>query len=183
LQLVVGFGAVDSQNLTGLVLKALAGMDTPYEVSVMLPPQAPHYATVAQMVSQLDNVALVSTLPDQADLAIGAPGVSLLERTARGIPSLLVVQNAQQSGNAAGAKTAGVAIVLGNAQGLTKTEIADAITDLCKNPEGLAEMSQTCRNVVDGKGAARAAHWMTDAANAYESKRISSLRTKNPGPV
>ena len=120
-RLLVSMGGYDSLNITGVVLDQLAKMSLDWleEVDVVLTASAPHYDEVSQKVEQHgkplvlhDFVRDFGGLMMRSTLAIGAAGITTWERTALGLPSILVPVAENQAAVAAAMKNAEAAIVI-----------------------------------------------------------------------
>ena len=102
-RVLVFFGGVDSDNLTGRALEAL--MDPALAVlavDVVLGCQSPHRHEVEELVTRRPYTTLHSTLPSlagliaRADLAIGAGGATTWERACLGLTCLVTPIAANQ---------------------------------------------------------------------------------------
>jgi RimJ/RimL family protein N-acetyltransferase len=96
-RVLVFFGGVDSDNLTGLTLEALLDPALAHlAVDVVLGSQSPYRQAVADLVAQRPFTTLHGPLPSlagliaRADLAIGAGGATTWERACLKLPSLVV---------------------------------------------------------------------------------------------
>ena len=102
-RVLVFFGGVDPDNLTGRTLEAL--MDPAFvdlAVDVVFGVQSPHRKEIEELVNRRPNTTLhdpllsLAGLISRADLAIGAGGATLWERACLGLPSLVMVSAANQ---------------------------------------------------------------------------------------
>ena len=164
-RIVVGFGAVDSQNLTEIAVRA-AQLNDAESICVVLPACAPHFHRVSEVVSDIPQAYILPAMqqPEEvylaADISIGSAGVSLLERACCGLPSLLVLQNASQGPNADSAIAHGIAELASSAPMITSKEIALKLALLLEDPSKLGAMREACLETVDGNGASRVANWL-----------------------
>ncbi len=166
-RVLVAFGARDSANATGRVLDAIALIGDLPETTIVLGPTAPHREDVTRRAEALSNVRIIFA-PDHmipiyrsTDLAIGAPGVSFLERLCCGVPTILVCQNANQQPIAQAAAEEGAAEF---AHDDDAPALARRITGLLADADRRTELRRRGRELVDGRGAAR-------LARALESRR------------
>jgi RimJ/RimL family protein N-acetyltransferase len=161
--LLLSFGAADPTNQTEAVLRALAVCVAAGQVAVpttliQLGIGAAFRDRVARLVATLRWSAFAPdgpTSPGSPKLAIGAAGVSLLERMRAGIPSVVLVAAPNQRALAEAAVHAGAAV--GAATPKAACELALA---LLSDPATLERMSLAGKDAVDGRGAARVAREM-----------------------
>lgn len=175
-RVLVAFGLRDPENATGLVLEALAALaaDRPdLSVTVALGPDAPHRAAVVAMLGGDSpwgclhiGLASLRALYDEADLAVGGGGVSLLERMASGCPSLTIAIADNQVAGARLADAAGATIYLGRHGSVSGSETAAALAGVLDNGVAREEMARRGRARVDGQGAARVAEEIVHRAAA-----------------
>lgn len=166
-RVVVTFGARDSRNATNLVLDALDELVTDGfspEVTVVLGGRAPHLNDIRKKVEMLgERVALrvdVTDMPSvlcEADLVVGAGGVSLLERMACGVPSITITTAANQRGAVVSAANKRATVDAGPLSSLSTSEVASLISKVSADREARDDMAQCGRTLVDGLGAQRVA--------------------------
>jgi UDP-2,4-diacetamido-2,4,6-trideoxy-beta-L-altropyranose hydrolase len=96
-RVLVFFGGVDPDNLTGRALEALQATElSELTVDVVIGWQSPHREAVERQAARRPNTRLhgpqtsLAGLIARADLAIGAGGATTLERACLGLPSLVV---------------------------------------------------------------------------------------------
>jgi UDP-2,4-diacetamido-2,4,6-trideoxy-beta-L-altropyranose hydrolase len=100
-EILVSFGATDPKNATSLALDALDRFADEITITVALYSKAPHIEEIGGRMHGRMRLALDADMPmlaTQADLAIGAAGVSAYERAVLGLPSILVTLVANQTG-------------------------------------------------------------------------------------
>lgn len=163
-RMIINFGGADPDDATSAVLAALATMTIPGDlhIDVVLGHGARHAAHVAAQFSSLPNqFQLHLDAPDmvslitQADIAIGAGGVSALERCCLGVPSVLIVIADNQrlvSGSLAEANAAHVAHNGAEAAAFALALLEDRIA--------LSIMGKCAASLCDGRGSARIASWI-----------------------
>ena len=102
-RVLVFFGGVDPDNLTGRALEALLDpLLADLAVDVVLGLQSLHRKKVEELVARRPHTTLHGPLPSlagliaRADLAVGGGGVTTLERACLGLPSLVVAIAANQ---------------------------------------------------------------------------------------
>lgn len=158
-RLVVSMGGVDSSNVTERVVAELFKVSQHYQlIGVVLPRAAPHHPEVARVVGDAgppfklyDTVSDMPEFMESFDLAIGAPGVSSLERLAIGLPSILIPIASNQMGNAKIMADSGAAVVVDShdMEGLSQA--------LEKLHDSASQVRDHGMRLVDALGARRAA--------------------------
>lgn len=159
-RVLVFFGGVDSDNLTGRAIEAL--MDEAFAdlvVDVVLGAHSLHRQAVEELVARRPNTTLHGPLQSlagliaRADLAIGACGATTWERSCLGLPSLVVAIAANQLPFAEALDKAGYLRLLGDAASVTSQQIRSALLDLIADPE----VGNEALALSDGWGASRLA--------------------------
>jgi RimJ/RimL family protein N-acetyltransferase len=105
----------------------------------------------------LTDVEDMAALLAGCDMALGAGGVSSLERCCLGLPSLIVQVADNQRGNTAAMSAAGAARDLGPAQDLQIGVLASELAAVSRNRDLRESMSVAGKTLVDGLGAERVA--------------------------
>lgn len=166
-RVLVSFGARDSKNATALALEALldcadAGW-TP-KVGVIMGGQAPHLEAVRTLVEKLGDRGRLSTdvtdmaeLLRAADFAIGAGGVSLLERMACGVPSVTVGVADNQIRQSEYAATAGATVYAGPIEQLQQDDLRASMLALAQDGAKRRAIAESGRRLVNGQGTDRVA--------------------------
>ena len=180
--IVVSFGGVDSGNATARVVNAMAHVqwpEKPPRCTIVMGSRSVHLQEIkanaakcpfpAQVVVDTEDMpALLHT----ADLAIGAGGVSLLERMAAGMPSLTIRTADNQTQNIDGAARHGATLYVGKRDEVTEQQISHAIWNLVTNRDKRAELARQSRLLVDGNGAARVAKAMAELSDSMPSQQL-----------
>lgn len=165
-QVLVSLGATDPDNVTGLVLTAIQTSRLPLNVDVILGAGSPNHAAVRTRLKALLPAGTLHINPDvkamialmrQADMAIGAGGISAWERCCLGLPSIVLVLADNQRDNASALAAAGAAEIVV----ATGTQLPDVLNALRRNPERLLAMSLDAGRLCDGQGAHRVAEILT----------------------
>ena len=154
---LLAFGATDPTDLTSIALDAVATAKTRLPIGILLGSKAEHRERVEARAKSLgarlyldlvDPVPVLTTMR----LAIGAAGVSALERCAIGVPSLVVVAAENQRLAATSIAKLGAAEVLSE-------PTADTMTArLCSlDADRIEAMARAASTVCDGRGARRTA--------------------------
>lgn len=174
-RMLVNFGGTDPDDATGAVLAALSEMRLPDDlhVDVVLGHGARHAAQVTAHISALsDRFRLHLDAPDMvsllaaADVAIGAGGVSALERCCLGLPSVLIAIADNQRLVASSIAKAGAARIARNGKDAARQALS-----LLEDRPGLRAMAVAAASLCDGRGAARIAAWV-DPEHAKDGRPV-----------
>ena len=161
-RVLVSYGGTDPTGETPKALEALASL-AGVAVDVVVTSAHPQLQRVRALAAGASHIALHVDHPGlerilaETDLALGAAGVSALERACLGVPSLLTVVADNQSAGSAALADAGAAVPLGEAATVTPARLRAAVEGVRACPDWLARMSARCLAMVDGRGAARVA--------------------------
>ncbi|MCH8488536.1 MAG: UDP-2,4-diacetamido-2,4,6-trideoxy-beta-L-altropyranose hydrolase [Oceanicaulis sp.] len=173
-QVLVAMGAADPANATGAVLDALAARGD-LMVTVVLGSGAPHLVTVAGQVEARGEAGRLlvqhgdmAGLMAQQDLAIGAGGMTGLERAAIGLPALIVTLADNQSLAASALHASGAARLIGDVRAPQWSEAILPALDAVAPPENRINMARPGLDLVDGRGAGRVAETL-DAPSTGDS--------------
>jgi spore coat polysaccharide biosynthesis predicted glycosyltransferase SpsG len=157
--ILVAFGARDSDNYTARAVEAIASLPTKPRTIVAVPPSAAHIEDILQLIQHhpwaepLAPARKMSNLYANCDLAIGAPGVSQFERACCGLPTILVAQGDVHAPLAAAWERTGAARHCGpHSDGL-----AAMLNALLADASAIASMRERALSIVDGQGALRLA--------------------------
>jgi len=192
LKVLVSMGATDPSDVSRRVLKEIDATDLPLSVTVVLGSAAPHRDGIRalcrkmrQPTELLVGVEDMASLYGAHDIAIGAPGVSALERACVGLPTLLVMTADNQLHVGRALADAGAAINLGKAETLAPDAIAAALSDLAGDAEARSAMARQGCALVDGLGAPRiAAHILTDPKTKDSAALVARrLKTEDAATI
>ena len=158
---LIGFGTVDSANMTTLALNTLLS-DKKLRESIqpicLLGAHFKHHDIVETLLNSFTKSKIVRDcssvleLPYMCDIAIGAPGVSHAERLYAGIPTVLVPQNDKHVALCMGWENERCALYARP----EPHHIAIQINALIANQfERAQAISMEGQRVIDGKGASR----------------------------
>jgi UDP-2,4-diacetamido-2,4,6-trideoxy-beta-L-altropyranose hydrolase len=182
-ELLIALGGVDADNHTTAVLSALAalgGQALPPEarIRVVMGPTAPVLAAVRAQAAAMPwptsvqvGVDDMAALMHEADLAIGAAGVSAWERCCLGLPTLLMVLADNQRPGAAALQAAGAArvVAIGEPSARPSAKVLSSVLlaalQALHEGEVRAAMAEAAAAVIDGQGAERVAD-ILEAAHA-----------------
>ena len=116
-KIFVGFGGSDPTGLTARTLTALHVLGTSEQVVAVLGPQAKSQ-DVRRIAAANDSISLLTDPPDiaatmsECQIAIGAGGVSALERCVLGLPSVAIVAAENQRETVEALAEAGAAVAM-----------------------------------------------------------------------
>jgi putative heme iron utilization protein len=179
LHLLITMGARDSKNITAAVLDACRSLPGLREIRVIMGVHADHLDAIRAQADSIGNACLIVDCQDmiseydRADLAVGAGGVSLLERLCCGLPALIVTQSRNQRGNVKSALDAGAVGLLGDAGNLDGNLIRGNIEALMQSDTALPAMRTAGLALVDGRGALRAAERLGCFLKEYDNDHLS----------
>ena len=140
-RVLVFFGGVDQDNLTGRSLEAL--MDpglSELAVDVVIGRQSLHGKAIETLVARRPNTSLYEPLPSlaglitRADLAIGAGGATTWERACLGLPSLVITIAANQLPSMQALHQAGHLQLLGDKSQVNVEQIKSALLSRLNEP-------------------------------------------------
>ena len=163
-RLLIAFGGADPTGETEKSLRALAVADLrDLPLDVVVGGANPRLAAIRALALErgacdlhVDTDAMAHLI-ERADCALGAAGVSALERCARGLPALMITIADNQEPVAAALADRGAALRLGPASAVTEDVIARAVSALRVLPDLLERMSRNAYALCDGRGADRVA--------------------------
>lgn len=163
-RIFVSFGGSDRPNITGRVLDAFLALDRlDIALDLVVSPGSPFLVELRGKVAMYSNVTLHEGLPAlaelmvQADLAIGAGGATSWERICLGLPSLVVTIAENQEPIAEEPDRRGLVRWLGDESLVTKSTIAEELSNLISDRGWRQHCSSQCLALLDGRGTARVA--------------------------
>jgi len=170
-RILVTLGGSDAHNRTELVLKGLQALPKKrrlqLEVDVVLGYGYAHRQSLEALRPALGyrcmlhvGVSNVAELMQRADLAVTAAGGTLYEMAYLGVPMAVVVLASNQEKNAQAFERRGLAVVLGQADTLTPSTVANSLGQLMGDPVARNRMSAKSQTIIDGRGPERIRHAM-----------------------
>lgn len=161
-RLLVAVGGVDADNITQKTLEANNLLGNPFEVDVVLSGIAMHLDAIRKAVSDYDTqVRLHIDTPEMArlmsfaDLAVGACGVTAIERCVVGLPSLVVIAADNQIDPARQISRTGAARVLGRSSAVDARQIAAELATFIKDNDLFQRTIAASAALCDGTGLSR----------------------------
>lgn len=154
--ILVFFGGVDADNLTGQVLEVLISMNLPVQVNVVIGQLHPQKEKIEKICFQHGYACHVQTgqmarLMAEADLAIGAGGTTVWERFCLGLPSVCIATADNQRQQLTDLQDAGLLIATTDSAD-SKDFLKQTIAKLMKTGSYLQGLSQRGAAFVDGAG-------------------------------
>jgi len=166
-RVLVFFGGVDPDNVTGTALKALSAEEFSHiDADVVIGAANPHRGLIENLVSrrprttlhvQVDNMA---ELMARADLAICAGGTITWERFCLGLPALVVTIADNQVKFTRDLDQDGFLRWLGNANDIDEMQIREALQSALVNEEINRNESDCGQSIVNGIGAKKVVRYM-----------------------
>lgn len=160
-RILVYFGGVDSDNLTGRTMAALIELGLPdTEVDAVLPLNAVHAKAMSTLTAGMPHVRLHHGLPSlaplmaRADLAIGACGATTWERICLALPTLAVSIADNQVAVATKLHEMGLIHWIGSGTEADERAIGKAV-EFAIGHGSFSAWSRRCMQVCDGRGTVR----------------------------
>lgn len=174
---LVSFGGVDADNLTSTFLRAvqMSDFDT-VRFDIALTSASLHLDEVARLAQQARNVRLHVDTPSiglrmlEADLGVGAAGVTSLERICLGLPAATVTTADSQVESVEALAAEGLVFYLGPAHALDPQRWERCLRTILDAPGQRQAHSAACLERIDGKGCARVAAVMAESAHVLTSE-------------
>jgi UDP-2,4-diacetamido-2,4,6-trideoxy-beta-L-altropyranose hydrolase len=154
--LMVTFGGIDNDNLTGQALDVLKDSPLPKDcrITIVVGTKLPWLNTLKRVAQGLPwptrvliNVSQMAHIMMDSDLCIGSAGSTSWERCCLGLPTLMMILSSNQQEIAWALEQKKAVIILSEA-----SDIKDNIDMLCRDPKRLDAMSQASSCVTDGSG-------------------------------
>lgn len=183
-RLLVTPGMADTRGLAMCALHAAEAFGLAH-IDVALGQQAPSWPDLRAWAAGHPNVHLHPSTPDMArlihdaDLAIGAGGMSIWERCCLGLPSVTVCVAENQRAGAQGLAALGATILLPDAAIGDPAALRAAVAPLLADPQRLRTLSERAAALCDGLGAQRvldAMAWELRAPQAADGQRLFDWR-------
>jgi len=159
-KVLVCFGGADPTDETVKVLSALEKYND-ISVDVVVGAAYPEPNQLEKQCLQHKNWTLYINTPHipklmaQADIAIGAGGVMLLERMAMGLPSLVISVADNQIAGSQAIHEKGCIDYIGHYNTVSVESVNQSFQKYINNPDALRNMAQYASKTVDGEGGKR----------------------------
>lgn len=155
-RILISLGTTDVGGITASVLDAVVGSTGDCAIDVVLGSKAPSLARVGEFAARNDRVSLhvdaadMAALMRDADIAVGAGGMTALERCALGLPSVILPLADNQIANARAIERAGAGLVSDDWQ-----RVPVRLDEILRDQRILRDMSTAASNIIDGGGTDR----------------------------
>jgi UDP-2,4-diacetamido-2,4,6-trideoxy-beta-L-altropyranose hydrolase len=158
-RVMVSMGATDPGNASTKIVSALDAAGLQLRSDIVLGPAAPHRGVLSRELKPWMNLLIdPADFPDrvaQADLVIGAPGQSSLERATLGVPSLIIPVADNQNDLCEMLERSGAAECLPREILEDPQRLAQRISGLVADAGRRVSLSRAAAQLVDGRGALR----------------------------
>jgi UDP-2,4-diacetamido-2,4,6-trideoxy-beta-L-altropyranose hydrolase len=203
-RLLVAFGGADPTGETEKALQALALPSlSALDADVVVGAANPRLAAIRELARARGRARVhvdaerMDELMEAADLAIGAAGVSSLERCAKGLPAVLIAAADNQVPVAQTLAQRGAAIYLGRSRDVSANQLAQALGGLVAMPDLVRTMAEKAADTCDGHGARRVAARMlageirlrraeaadSDRVLAWRNHEVTRRHALDPAPI
>jgi spore coat polysaccharide biosynthesis predicted glycosyltransferase SpsG len=156
--ILISFGAADPMNVIPATLDAVS-QTAGIRLTVAMSSAGLHIADVRRRLNGRTRLIVDTTdmagLMTEADMAIGAAGVTAFERAALGLPSILVTLANNQRGIARLMVEAGAALDGGEPGANFAARLPGLVATLLNDSSARKRMTRAASSLVDGRGAAR----------------------------
>lgn len=152
--ILIFFGGSDPTGETLKALKAVRNLDIS-KINVVVGAANPRKGQVEQLCTELSNAIFycqvnnMASLMLEADLAIGAGGVTTWERCYLKLPSLVTIVAPNQLKLTTDVVSTGSLINLGYYDEVTSSRIEQVVTRLLKQPQEVAKMIAQCSAILN----------------------------------
>jgi len=161
-RIMIFFGGSDPTNETAKALEVVRMLNRPdIAVDVVVGAFNPHRQGIEQIVSDLPdcichfNVEGMAALMAKADLAIGAGGITVWERCALALPSMVITVAENQERTVSDMAESGYLLFLGRSEEVSVDSLYHALEIAIQSPWLLMSFARKTRSLVDGKGVKR----------------------------
>lgn len=168
-RILIFFGGVDSDNLTGRTLAAFLQLDRPdIEADVVVSAGSPHAVAIREQVAGHRNIHLHSGLPTlaplmvKADLGIGGGGATSWERFCLGLPTLVVTLADNQRPVTENLYAQGLIHWIGDREQADLRTISESLARALEL-NSLRDWSSRCLQICTGQGVSRVSTFMMTA--------------------
>jgi len=163
-RVLVFMGGAENANIIGKILQALTAEQLVYlNVDLVLDEKCFYNDSIRKQANARLNTDIYGPQSDlaelmyEADLSIGAGGVTMWERMCVGLPSIVISTAENQSPSCKALAAAGLIVYLGAAIDLDPSTIEAALTGILGGSQQILAMTAHNQSLVDGYGARRVA--------------------------
>ena len=167
--LLISLGAMDADNHLTRLINALDSLPlAPLTIDIALSRHAPHLMALKKAIASSRHAITLHLDSDQmaqlmlnADLAIGAGGISCWERATLALPTLLFILADNQRGNSQQLSHINAASYLGDLRELDDKTLAKQLIRHWPTATTLRLMANNCAKLCDGDGAIKVLSHLT----------------------
>ena len=180
-RVLLSLGATMDENLAVGIIGGLEATGLELTIDVAIGSASQSVALLRARLDATDGALHIATnemasLIENADIAIGAAGMSGWERCCLGLPSIVLVLAENQEANAEALAKSGAARVL---TGPADTgAIAEAVSDIVGDPAAWRRMSTAAAGMCDGLGLARVVEMIEEPACARDGTPVHLRRVE-----
>ena len=157
-------GGADTYCLIPQIIESLNDIEGDFKITVIVGPSFKCWKKLEKakkyskhFIAILHNIENMSSEMLKHDLAITAGGMTLLELSRTGIPSIIICGEKLEEETAILMEKKGFGINLGFSKNISKDNVADKTQFLIKNYPLRKKMNNVGPKLVDGKGSSRVA--------------------------
>jgi len=161
-------GGADTYCLIPQIIESLNDVDERFKITVIVGPSFKCWKKLEKakkrskhIIAILHNVQNMSSEMLKHDLAITAGGMTLLELSRTGMPSIIICGEKLEEETAILMEKKGFGINLGFSKNISKNYVAGKTQFLIKNYQLRKKMNKIGPKLVDGKGTSRVAKIIT----------------------
>jgi len=169
-RILVFFGGVDPNNITGMTLEALSDpVFKDMEVDIVIAETNYNHKEIEIQIANRSNTKLhglqphLANLMENADLAVGAGGSTTWERLCMGLPTVVVCLAENQKPGIMALAQDKLIYYVGEFDKVNANNIRDTLVQCIENPHSLSELSIRSRLLVDGYGVMRVSELLSPA--------------------
>ena len=184
-RILIFFGGYDKHNLTFISIEAFLRLKrNDINLDVVINPNNPFSDRIKEQVKVSQNMTVYDTLPSLAplmkvaDFAIGAGGVTSLERCCLGLPSIVVSIADNQRQIAKELENLGLIKYIGHYDTINVSKILEHL-DHVINCKSFMDWSKSCMEKVDGLGTKRVSTALTINNHTELFARLANIEEEN----
>ncbi len=161
-KILISFGGSDETNATAKAIAACSQVvNSTVEIDVIVGASNPHQQSLTDLCAKFSNIHYAFQVNNMAefianaDLAIGAGGITTWERCCLGLPSLVITNALNQEEPTTALSALGAIHYIGRSEDVSMDQISASLDGYLNKPEKLRTMSVAGRELVDGYGCPR----------------------------
>jgi UDP-2,4-diacetamido-2,4,6-trideoxy-beta-L-altropyranose hydrolase len=174
---LVSFGGADNGHETFKAVDAVRNIDNSIQISAVVSQSYSGFDELTQLCSETGNAKIyrqpdnLASLMNEADIAIGAGGITTWERCCVGLPALVIAIAPNQEPSMQAMATAQILVYLGPAGQVGSSAIHDSLRMLLDNPAEVRRLSVASAELVDGTGGELVASALLHPSNSNEPQK------------